>query len=107
MQPTADTTPARAAAADTDGPTDTAPRPDLTDYNRQHLELAPTQRTGRLRLQAMAPDGDGGQTFRVRALSRDTIQAQVREPAPEYSAIARKTRESAGTHARNGVTRSG
>jgi hypothetical protein len=76
-------------------------------HNREHVQLARTQRTERLRLQAIAPDGEGGHTPWLRPLGRDAIQAQVREPAPEYSAIARKTRESAGTYARNGATRSG
>ena len=72
-----------------------------------HVQLARTQRTERLRLQAIAPDGEGGHTPWLRPLGRDAIQAQVREPAPEYSAIARKARESMGTQARNGASRCG
>jgi hypothetical protein len=63
MRPTADTPPTRAAAADTDGPTDTPSPPDVTEYDREHVQLVRTQRTETLRLQAIAPDGEGGHTL--------------------------------------------
>src|SRR3954451_17549185 len=74
MRPTADTPPTRAAAADTDGLTETPSRPDSTEYDRERVRFARTQRIERLRRQAIAPDGEGGHTPWLRPPGRDAIQ---------------------------------